>query len=425
MSNWPAPLASGPVRGRVVTPGSKSASARSLLLAALADGPSTLSGVLESRDTRLMRAGLQTLGATLTDLSDDAVRIEPLTTIHGGGSIDVGLSGTVLRFLPPIAAMADIATGFYGDAEVSARPIAPLLDALASMGARVDDRKVPFAIGGGALFRGGAVSIDAHASSQFISALLLSGARFPDGLRLRHDGAPLPSRPHIDMTCTLLARHGVVVHHPDENSWEIAPTAISALDERIEPDLTNAATMLAAALVTGGSISTLWPADSVQAADQLAEVLTAFGGRLRYLPSPDGRLLEVTGAGSVSAVDLDLSAISEVTPVAAALAALATGPSRLRGVGHIRGHETDRLAALSTELNRLGASVTTDADSMLITPGNLRGGVFATYADHRLAHAGALIGLVTEGVELDDVGCTTKTLPDFPGLWRDLVGTAP
>lgn len=424
MSNWPAPLATGPVHGRVVIPGSKSASARSLLLAALAEGPATLSGVLASRDTRLMRAGLDTLGATFTDLADDTVRVDPITTIHGGGSIDVGLSGTVLRFLPPIAAMADTATRFFGDPEVSARPVAPLLDALSGVGARVDARTVPFTISGGAAFRGGAVSMDAHASSQFISALLLSGARFPEGLRLHHHGGSLPSRPHIDMTCTLLARHGVAVHRPDQNTWEIEPTTIAALDERIEPDLTNAATVLAAALVTGGSLSTLWPDDSVQAADQLAEVLAAFGGQLRYLPSPDGRLLEVTGPESLAAVDLDLSEISEITPVAAALAALASGPSRLRGVGHIRGHETDRLAALSTELGRLGARVITDDDSLQITPGIRQGGVFTTYADHRLAHAGALIGLIIDGIELDDVRCTTKTLPDFPGLWHDLVRTA-
>lgn len=424
MSNWPAPPASGPVHGRVVIPGSKSASARSLLLAALADGPCTLSGVLDSRDTQLMRAGLHTLGATFTEVGTDALRIDPITAIRGGGSIDVGLSGTVLRFLPPIAALAQTPTGFFGDPEVSARPIAPLLDALAGLGAHVKDRKVPFTVSGGDTFRGGAVSIDAHASSQFISALLLSGARFPEGLQLSHHGDSLPSRPHIDMTCTLLARHQVEVRQPDENTWEISPGTIAALDERIEPDLTNAATMLAAALVTGGSLSTLWPSDSVQAADQLAEVLTAFGGRLRYLASPEGRFIEVTGPQTLAAVDLDLSEISEITPVAAALAALASGPSRLRGVGHIRGHETDRLAALSTELSRLGAGVSTDADSIVITPGIRHGGVFATYADHRLAHAGALIGLVTDGIELDDVSCTTKTLPDFPGLWHLLVRTA-
>lgn len=421
MSNWPAPLAAGPVTGRVVIPGSKSASARSLLLAALAERPATLTGVLDSRDTRLMRDGLHALGARFTDVADGGLRVDPIDAVPGGTAIDVGLSGTVLRFLPPIAALSETATTFYGDPGVSARPIAPLLDALVGMGAQVDQTVTPFRIHGGASFRGGAVRIDAHASSQFISALLLSAARLPEGVEVHHHGGPLPSRPHIAMTCTLLERHGVAVHQPAPDVWQVAAGPITARDEHIEPDLTNAATMLAAAVVTGGCLSTAWPQDSVQAGAELAAVLAAFGGELRYLGSGADRVLEVTGPEVIRAVDLDLSAISEITPVAAALAALADGPSRLRGVGHIRGHETDRLAALATELERLGAQVEADADSVSITPGPRQGGVFATYADHRMAHAGALIGLVTPGLELDDVACTTKTLPDFPHLWHSLI----
>lgn len=421
MSNWPAPLAAGPVTGRVVIPGSKSASARSLLLAALAEGPATLSGVLDSRDTRLMRDGLHALGARFSDVPGGGLRVDPIDVVHGGTAIDVGLSGTVLRFLPPIAALSDTATTFYGDPGVTARPIAALLDALVGMGAQVDQTETPFRIRGGADFRGGAVTIDAHASSQFISALLLSAPRFRDGVEVHHHGGPLPSRPHIAMTCTLLERHGVRVQQPAPDVWQIAAGPIAARDEHIEPDLTNAATMLAAALVTGGCLATAWPEDSVQAGDELAAVLAAFGGELRYLGSGADRVLEVTGPDLIQAVDLELSAISEITPVAAALAALADGPSRLRGVGHIRGHETDRLAALATELERLGAQIEVDADSVSITPGPRQGGVFATYADHRMAHAGALIGLVTPGLELDDVACTTKTLPDFPHLWHSLI----
>lgn len=421
MSNWPAPLAAGPVSGRVVIPGSKSASARSLLLACLADGPATLRGVLDSRDTALMRRGLETLGAQFTDLPSGDLQVTPLEAVHGGGRIDVGLSGTVLRFLPPIAALSDSATTFFGDPGITARPIAPLLDALAGLGATVDQRVAPFRVSGGDAFRGGQVSIDAHASSQFISALLLSGARFRDGIEVHHRGQSLPSRPHIEMTCTLLARHAVTVHRPAEDTWRIAAGSIAACDERIEPDLTNAATMLAAALATGGRLTTSWPQDSVQAGDALAAVLAAFGAELRYHGSGPDRELEVIGPATLRGADLDLSAISEITPVAAALAALAHGPSRLRGVGHIRGHETDRLAALATELDRLGAHVAVSADALVITPRPLHGGVFATYADHRMAHAGALLGLVVPGVELDDVACTTKTLPDFPALWHSLL----
>lgn len=402
-------------------PGSKSASARSLLLACLADAPATLSGVLDSRDTALMRAGLQTLGAQFADLPSGELRVTPISAVHGGGRIDVGLSGTVLRFLPPVAALSAAATSFFGDAGITARPIAPLLDALVGLGATVDQVTTPFRIGGGEAFRGGRVNIDAHASSQFISALLLSGARLAEGVEVHHQGAALPSRPHIDMTCTLLARHGVSVHQPSPDTWRIEPGIITACDEHIEPDLTNAATLLAAALVTAGHLTTSWPQDSVQAADALAAVLAAFGAELTYRGCGPQRMLEVTGPDSLRGADLDLSAISEITPVAAALAAVAQGPSRLRGVGHIRGHETDRLAALATELARLGAQVDVSDDALTIVPKPLHGGVFATYADHRMAHAGALLGLVVPGVELDDVACTTKTLPDFPALWNAMV----
>ncbi len=425
MIPWQAPLASSPVYGHLVVPGSKSASARSLLLAALADGPSVLTGVLYSRDTTLMRAGLTALGARFEDRPDGRVGVRPAEVVTGGGDIDCGLAGTVLRFLPPIAALAGAPTRFHGDAAAAARPVAPLLDALAALGASVSEpRTLPFTVSGGDSFRGGPVSLDASASSQFVSALLLAGARFPDGVTVHHSGGALPSLPHIDMTCTLLERRGVTVGTPADLTWRIAPGPIAALDEIVEPDLTNAASLLAAALVTGGALSTAWPEGSVQAADDLLGVLVAFGARTGYSGSGASRLVRVSGDGAVHGADVDLHAVSELTPVAAALAAVADSPSVLRGVAHIRGHETDRLAALASELGGLGVGVRETADGLEITPGPRHGGTFHTHADHRLAHAGALIGLVTPGVGLDDVGCTTKTLPDFPGLWSHLLGTA-
>jgi 3-phosphoshikimate 1-carboxyvinyltransferase len=408
----------------VVVPGSKSASARSLLLAALADGPSVLGGVLDSRDTSLMRAGLTALGAAFDGLPDGRVRVSPATPVTGGGTIDCGLAGTVLRFLPPVAALAAAPTRFTGDAAAAARPITGLLDALARLGARVSEpRTLPFTIGGGS-FRGGGVTLDAGPTSQFVSALLLSGARFPEGVQVSHQGGPLPSVPHIEMTCTLLRRRRVTVERTAEYAWHVHPGPIAALDEYVEPDLTNAASLLAAALVTGGELTTVWPDVSVQAADDLIGVLAAFGARITYSAGPDGRLVTVSGADGVSGADVDLHAVSELTPVAAALAAVADSPSTIRGVAHIRGHETDRLAALASGLSVLGADARETADGLAITPRPLHGGVFATDADHRLAHAAALIGLVTPGVELDDVACTTKTLPDFPGLWSRLLGAA-
>lgn len=425
MIPWQAPVAAAPVHGDLVVPGSKSASARSLLLAALADGPSVLSGVLDSRDTSLMRAGLTALGAGIDDLPDGKLRVRPADPVTGGADIECGLAGTVLRFLPPIAALAAVPTLFHGDAAAAARPVAPLLDALASLGACVSQpRSLPFRVSGGESFRGGPVSVDASASSQFVSALLLAGARFAEGVTVHHTGDTPPSLPHIEMTCTLLARRGVVVERPADLTWRVLPGPIAALDELVEPDLTNAATLLAAALVTGGELGTSWPEGSVQAADDLLEVLAAFGAQVSFSGEQGSRVVRVAGTGAVHGADVDLHAVSELTPVAAALAAVADSPSVLRGVAHIRGHETDRLAALTAELGALGVGVRETRDGLEITPGPRHGGSFHTHADHRLAHAAALIGLVTPGIVLDDVGCTAKTLPDFSGLWSHLLGAA-
>jgi len=423
--HWPAPVADGPVHGLVVVPGSKSASARSLLLAALAEASSTLTGVLDSRDTALMRAGLTVLGAEFTDLPDGRLGVRPAASILGGGTIDCGLAGTVMRFLPPLAALASPATSFTGDAAASARPVDALLAALVALGAEVSEpHRVPFTVSGTSAVHGGCVTVDASASSQFVSALLLAGARYPDGLEITHSGHTLPSLPHIEMTATMLARRGVTVDHPSEFTWRVAPGPIAAIDEIVEPDLTNAATLLAAALVAGGELHTAWPEGSVQAADELLAVLATFGARISYSGSGTGRTVTVSGADGVRGADVDLHAVSELTPVAAALAAIASGPSTIRGVAHIRGHETDRLAALATELTGLGVEATQTPDGLSVAPTPRHGGTFHTHADHRLAHAAALLGLVTPGVELDDVGCTTKTLPDFVGTWSRLVEVA-
>jgi 3-phosphoshikimate 1-carboxyvinyltransferase len=409
----------------VVVPGSKSASARSLLLAALADGPSVLTAVLDSRDTSLMRVGLAGLGAVVEDAGEGTLHVQPAARVRGGSTVDCGLAGTVLRFLPPLAALAAEPTRFTGDPAAADRPVAGLLDALAGLGATVSGRRLPFTVSGGAAVRGGTVQLDAGPTSQFVSALLLAGARYPEGLEVSHVGGALPSLPHIEMTCTLLRRRGVVVDRPTEFSWRVHPGPIAALDETVEPDLTNAATLLAAALITGGELTTAWPAVSVQPADELVAVLEAFGAQVSYAAGNGGeRRLQVCGADGVRGADVDLHAVSELTPVAAALAAVADGPSTLRGVAHIRGHETDRLAALASGLSGLGVDARETADGLRITPGTRHGGTFPTHADHRLAHAAALVGLVTPGVELDDVSCTTKTLPDFPGLWSGLVGSA-
>lgn len=424
MTTWIAPQPIAPLHGTVVLSGSKSASARALVLAALAQQPSVLRGVLDSRDTQLMRDGLTQLGATFTDIpGQSAVRVQPIGQVQGGSTIDVGLAGTVLRFLPPIAALAPAATTFIGDPEASARPVAPLLEVLCSLGARVSQPfHTPFSISGGQIVSGGDVELDSSASSQFLSALLLAGARYGHGLRVRLTGSTLPSRPHVRMTTTMLDQRGVHVTQPDPHTWVVHPGPIAGIDQTIEPDLTNAATFLAAAVITGGKLTTSWPEGSVQATDQLALVLTAFGATMTYLGAGQDRTLTVSGPATLTGADLDLSAISEFTPVAAALATVASGESHLYGVEHIRGHETDRLAALTAELSQLGVEVIEEPGGLIIRPKPRYPVVWHSYADHRMAHAGALIGLVTPGLQVDDIACTTKTMPDFPQRWADLIG---
>ena len=417
MTPWDAPVAAGPIDATLSVPGSKSASARALVLAALADGPGEIHGLLDARDTRLMRAAIESLGAEVIDLGRDAVRVEPPASFHAGRTIDCGLSGTVMRFVPPLAALADGTTDFVGDPAATDRPVAPLLAALGSLGAGIAGDAIPFSVTG-PLSGGGPVQLDASGSSQFVSALLLVGSRVPGGLTVRHVGPPLPSRPHIEMTVTMLVARGVAVAEPDPCTWIVHAGPIRASVDRIEPDLTNAASLAAAALVTGGRVRTAWPESSTQAGDALLGILRAFGAVVRR----HGGMVEVSGERGLRGAEVDLHAVSEITCVAAALAALAPSPSRIGGVGHIRGHETDRLAALRTGLGGLGAAVIETTDGLAIDPAPLHGGAFATHADHRLAHAGALLGLAVPGVRLDDVACTTKTLPDFPRLWTELLG---
>lgn len=418
MIPWDAPVAPGPIQATVPVPGSKSASARAYLLAALANGPGELFGVLDARDTRLMRAALEALGVRFTGTDAGSVNIEPPESFVPGQRIDCGLSGTVMRFVPALAVLADGTTWFHGDPGAEHRPVAPLLGALATLGAEIQGSSLPFTVTGAADFPGGEVVIDSSASSQFVSALLLPASRYARGVVVRHRGPAIPSRPHLDMTVAMLRSRGVEIDQPDPDTWVVRPGRIRPLVDRVEPDLTNAATFAAAALVTGGRVTTAWPEISLQAADALLEVLTAFGGRI----SRGDQTVTVDGAAGLHGARVDLHEVSELTCVAAALAALAEGPSAIGGVEHIRGHETDRLAALETEINRLGGHVSQTADGLLIEPAPLSAGTFHTYADHRMAHAGALVGLATPGVHLDDVSCTTKTLPDFPGTWRAMLG---
>ncbi|MFV0406114.1 MAG: 3-phosphoshikimate 1-carboxyvinyltransferase [Propioniciclava sp.] len=418
MTPWLAPTPDGPVTGVVVVPGSKSATARSYVLAALAEGPSVLTGALEARDTQLMRTALISLGVQFADTAADQVTIRPPEILQAG-AVDCGLAGTIMRFLPPLAALASGSTRFDGDAEATARPVQPLLSGLAQVGVTIEHpESLPFTVHGQGGVAGGTATIDASASSQFVSGLLLSAARFDQGLELAHVGSRLPSPPHIELTLAMLAERGVGADADDSGTrWRVHPGQIAARDHAIEPDLVNAATFLAVPLITGGSVTVGWPPHTVQAAETIVGTLEALGGRVEHLPGQ----VTVHGTGTVLGADLDLTRASELTCIVAALLSLADRPGRIRGVGHIRHHETDRLAALENELTKLGGSVAQTADGLTITPRPLAGGTFATYADHRMAHAGALLGLRVPGITLSDVGVTTKTMADFPQRWSALV----
>ncbi len=423
--DWAAPAVSTPVDAEVALPGSKSLTNRFLVLAALASGISRLRRPLRSRDTLLMAEALRALGAGIEDApvegphSSDWI-ITP-ATLRGGARIDCGLAGTVMRFLPPVAALSDGPVEFDGDEQARARPMGPVLDALRTLGASVDDGgrgTLPFVVHGAGRMPGGPVTIDASASSQFVSALLLAGPLYANGVTVHHAGPPVPSEPHIEMTVETLRDAGAIVDDAEPNTWRVEPSEINALDVQVEPDLSNAAPFLAAALVTGGRVTVPgWPQHTTQAGDAIRDILDAMGADVTL--TREG--LTVSGTGEVSGLDVDLHDASELTPVVAAVAALADSPTVIRGVAHIRGHETDRLAALARELGALGGEVSETEDGLRIRPKPLTGGHFRTYADHRMAMAAAVLALRVPGLVVENVGTVAKTLPDFVPLWQGML----
>lgn len=427
---WPAPSATGAVEATVTVPGSKSVTNRALVLAALAAEPGWLRRPLRSRDSFLMAESLRALGVGIEegvgpDGEGETWRVIP-SGLHGPATIDVGNAGTVMRFLPPVAALADGPVRFDGDPRSYERPLGGVIDALRVLGARIDDDgrgSLPMTVFGSGALDGGPVEIDASSSSQFVSALLLSAPRFNQGVEVRHIGGRLPSMPHIRMTVDMLRAVGAQVDEPETggepNVWRVSPSALLGRDLTVEPDLSNAQPFLAAALVTGGRVTIPdWPERTTQPGDALRRIFTEMGGSCELT---DGGLI-FTGSGRIHGIDVDLGEVGELTPGIAAVAALADSPSTLRGVAHLRLHETDRLAALTKEINELGGDVTETEDGLRIRPRPLHGGVFHTYDDHRMATAGAVIGLAVDGVQIENVATTAKTLPDFPRMWAGMLG---
>lgn len=425
---WPAPTVTGPVEATVALPGSKSLTNRALVLAALADGPSVVRRALRSRDTLLMAQALTSVGARV-DVSGDDWAVTPLDgSVPGGAaSVDCGLAGTVMRFVPPAAGLVRGSVAFDGDPHMRNRPVGEVLTALRALRVEIDDTTagtegaLPFTVHGVGSVPGGTVVIDASASSQFVSALLLAGARFDAGVDVRHDGKPIPSLPHVEMTVAMLRDRGVEVDDTDANRWTVAPGPIRARDEEIEPDLSNAAPFLALAAVSGGSVTVRdWPQSTTQAGDALRDLLQQMGCGVERVAGG----LRVTGPAEgwrgLQGLQADLHDVGELAPAIAALCALASTPSHLSGIAHIRGHETDRLAALAAELTGLGADVVEHPDGLSLRPAPLSSGVFHTYADHRMAHAGVIVAAAVPGVLVEDIATTSKTFPDFAGFWSRL-----
>jgi 3-phosphoshikimate 1-carboxyvinyltransferase len=381
-----------------------------------------------------MVEALVSLGTTVEEVAGDgAFGPDWLITpgeLTGSTTIDCGLAGTVMRFMPPIAALALGPTTFDGDEGARRRPMATTISSLRALGVDIADEgrgTLPFTVHGTGHVSGGDLTIDASSSSQFVSGLLLAAARFENGLNLTHNGERLPSLPHMEMTLDVLRNRGVAVDSPTVGQWTVAPGPINATDVDIEPDLSNAAPFLAAALVTGGTVTISgWPKSTTQVGNDLLTLLPLFGASV----TREGDKVTVSGARDnagipvINGIDIDLTTGGELAPALVAIAALASTPSTITGIGHIRHHETDRLAALANEINKLGGNVTELEDGLHIKPAPLHGGVWLSYEDHRMATSGAIIGLVVPEVEVENIATTSKTLPEFPELWNALCGGA-
>ncbi len=416
IASWSAPQARG-FKASIRLPGSKSLTNRELVLSALADKPSTLLDPLYSRDSQLMIEALKSLGTTF-EKSANRLIVTPGKLV-GPAKIDCGLAGTVMRFIPPLAALASGEITFDGDAQARRRPMATTIDSLRKLGVSVsaEGDGLPFSISSSGNVQGGELSIDASASSQFVSGLLLAGARYEKGLLIHHSGESVPSLPHIDMTLVCLAQRGVDAQRVSNSSWRVEPGAIAGIEVEIEPDLSNAGPFLAAALVTDSQVNIPWPENTTQVGDQFRKLLSEMGAEVEY----KNKQLSVRGTGKILGIQADLSEAGELVPTIAAIAALASTPSELTGISHLRGHETDRLAALVAEINGIGGRAIELADGIKIEPSKLTGGLWKTYEDHRMATAGAIIGLRVAGIEIQDISVTSKTMPNFSQLWQEML----
>lgn len=414
---WNAPTSKAALKANISLPGSKSLTNRELLLSAIASSPTTLLDSLESRDSSLMVKALSALGTEISTTENKTI-VTP-RPLRGPAQIDCGLAGTVMRFVPALAALAEGAISFDGDEAARRRPMKTTLESIRSLGVEVSGVGLPFTVFGEGSVSGGEIQIDASASSQFVSGLLLVAARYKNGLVVNHVGDHLPSLPHIDMTLKCLVQRGIKASRTGETSWQVLPSEVAGGTVQIEPDLSNAGPFLAAAMVASGEVRVKnWPKTTTQVGNDFVSLLEQMGGSLRR----DGDDLIISGSGVIQGLDVDLSTGGELVPVIAALASLADTKSTIRGVAHLRGHETDRLKALVSEINSIGGRATETEDGMIIEPAELTGGLWRTYEDHRMATAGAIIGLRVPGIKIEDINVTSKTMPSFSRLWSEMLG---
>jgi 3-phosphoshikimate 1-carboxyvinyltransferase len=420
MSNhpfWPAPKGRQ-FRATVTLPGSKSLTNRELLLSAIAASPTKLIAPLVSRDSKLMIEALEQLGTRFEWQGADLL-VYP-GELKGGAKIDCGLAGTVMRFVPPLSLLAKGTISFDGDEGARRRPMQTTIESLQALGAEVtsENLALPFSVTSSGRISGGALSIDASASSQFVSGLLLVAAKFENGLTLNHTGEELPSLPHIEMTLETLRERGVNAYSVSERSWRVEPGPILGGERVIEPDLSNAGPFLAAAMVTGSEITIPhWPEKTTQVGAEFERILPLMGAKVSR--SNAGLTLQ---GGEIHGIEIDLAIGGELAPVIAGLAVLADSPSRITGIAHLRGHETDRLKALTDEINRIGGDCRELEDGLEITPRPLTGGQWFSYEDHRMATTGAIIGLKCD-IEVENIATTSKTMPEFVSLWQNMLGS--
>ncbi len=411
---------SRPLHATITPPGSKSITNRALLLAAMAQGRSRISGALLSDDTRRMAAALTALGF---ELAIDEPRRQITVAGQGGtiraagASLDAGNAGTAMRFLAGFVTLGRGRFRIDGSARMRERPIAALLDALRALGVAasselgndcppimIDTSSAPFA--------GGAATLDATLSSQFVSALLMPAPLWRDGLRLTVVGET--ARPFIEMTLCLMADWGASSSFTGDVIVVPGGQRYHPMDFAVESDVSGASYFAAAATTVGGTLTLRGlRRESVQGDTEFFAILEKMGARVTWHPDR----VEVTGTGALRGVDVAMNAMPDMVPTLAAIAPFASTPTRIRGVGFIRHHESDRIAAIATELRRLGAAVEEYEDGLGIAPSRLHAATVATYDDHRIAMAFAVIGLKVAGVRISNPGCVAKTYPDF---FRDL-----